>query len=118
MGAVSSYDPPDIEDDELGVEDKYGRGVTQRIPVEMKPRGKIGIRAGRSMSKQKPSNSLRSALSVEAAENLEVERVMKEFEMYRMKCDSDIANMRKKEQKLETENRKLRAELQVQQSTT
>lgn len=113
MGAGSSHDPPDIEDDELGVEDKYARGVTQQIPVEMKPRGKIGVRAGRSLSKHKPSNSLRSALSVEAAENLEVERVTKEFEMYRMKCDSDISNMNKKEQKLETENRKLRAELQV-----
>jgi len=114
MGTSSSHDPPDIED-ELGVEDKYAKGVTQRIPVEMKPRGKIGVRAGRSLSKHKPSNSLRSALSVEAAENLEVERVTKELEMYRMKCDSDIANIRKKEQKLETENRKLRAELQVQQ---
>ena len=115
MGASSSHDPPDIEDDELGVDDKYAAGVTKRIPVEMKPRGKIGGRSGRSLSKHKPSNSLRSALSVEAAENLEVERVTKEFEMYRMKCDSDIANIRKKEQKLETENRKLRAELQALQ---
>jgi len=113
MGANSSHDPLDIEDDELGVEDRCAVGVTKRIPVEMKPRGKIGVRAGRSVSKHKPSSSLRSALSVEAAENLEAERVTKEFEMYRMKCDSDIANMRKREQKLETENRKLRAELQV-----
>jgi len=113
MGGNSSHDPPDIEDDELGVECRYTSGVTKRIPVEMKPRGKIGLRAGLSLSKHKPSSSLRSALSAEAAENLEVERVTKEFEMYRMKCDSDIANMRKKEQKLETENRKLRAELQV-----
>jgi len=114
MGAHSSHDPSDIEDDdELGVEYRYATGVTKRIPVEMKPRGKIGIRTGRSLSKHKPSNSLRSALSVEAADNLEVERVTKEFEMYRMKCDSDVANMRKKEQKLETENHKLRAELQV-----
>jgi len=112
MGAGSSQDPPDI-DDELEVEDRYAAGVTKRIPVEMKPRGKIGVRSGRSLSKHKPSVSLRSAMSVEAAENLEVERMTKELEMYRMKCDSDIANMRKKEQKLETENRKLRAELQV-----
>jgi len=113
MGAGASQHPPDIEDDELGVEDRYTAGVTKRIPVEVKPRGKIGARAARSSSKQKPSSSLRSALSAEAAENLEVDRVTKDFEMYRMKCDSDIANMRKKQQKLETENRKLRAELQV-----
>lgn len=42
-----------------------------------------------------------------------MERVTKEFEIYRLKCESDIANVRKKEQKLETENHKLRAELQV-----
>jgi len=73
MGAGSSRDLPDIEDDELGVDERCGRGVMQRIPVEMKPRGKIGVRAGRSLSKHKPpSSSLRSALSLETAENLEV----------------------------------------------
>jgi len=113
MGAGSSHDPPDIEDDELGVESRYAGGVTKRIPVEMKPRGRLGVRSGRSLTKQKPSASLRSALSAEAADNLDVERVTKEFEMYRMKCDSDVASMRKREQRLETENRKLRAELQV-----
>ena len=115
MGVGHSLnDRQDVEDDEVGVDIDGGPGVIKRIPIEVKPRGRLGLGQGvRSLSKPKGSSSLRSALSVDVAENPEVERVLKEFEMYRMNRDNEVANMIKKEQKLETENRKLRAELQV-----
>jgi len=115
MGVGQSLtDRQDVEDDEVGVDIDAGPGVIKRIPIEVKPRGRLGLRPGvRSLSKPKGSSSLRSALSVDVAENPEVERVLKEFEMYRMNRENEVANMIKKEQKLETENRKLRAELQV-----
>ena len=46
-----------------------------------------------------------------------MERIRKEFEMYRLNKENEIANMQKKEKKLETENRRLRAELQALQKT-
>jgi nephrocystin-3 len=115
MGTSQSQsDRQDVDDDELGTDIDAGPGVIKRIPIEMKPRGRLGLRSGgRSLSKPKGSSSLRSALSVEVAENPEVERVYKEFEMYRMNHENEVANIIKKEQKLETENRRLKAELQV-----
>lgn len=50
-------------------------------------------------------------------ENPEVERIRKDFEMYRLNKDNEIANIQKKEQKLETENKRLRAELLALQKT-
>lgn len=50
-------------------------------------------------------------------ENPEVERIRKDFEMYRLNKDNEITNMQKKEKKLETENKRLRAELVALQKT-
>jgi len=50
-------------------------------------------------------------------ENPEVERIKKDFEMYRLNKENEIANMQRKEQKYETENKRLRAELTVLQRT-
>ena len=58
----------------------------------------------------------RSALSMDL-ENPEVERIRKDFEMYRLNKDNEITNMQKKEQKLEIENKRLRAELLALQKT-
>ena len=50
-------------------------------------------------------------------ENPEVERIRKDFEMYRLNTDNEMANCQKKERKLETENKRLRAELLALQKT-
>jgi len=55
---------------------------------------------------------MRSALSVDL-EHPDVERIRKEFELFRLNKENEAANAKKKEAKLETENRKLRVELQV-----
>ena len=58
----------------------------------------------------------RSALSIDL-ENPEVERIKKDFEMYRLNKENEITNMQRKDQKFETENKRLRAELVVLQRT-
>ena len=116
MGAGTSFLSHNDDDDVLGVEYDTGQGVVKRIPIEVKPRGKLGLHSVRSLSKQKASSSLQSAMSVDI-ENPDVEKIRKEFEMYRLNKENETANALKKEQKLETENRKLRAELQALQKT-
>ncbi|ELT90544.1 hypothetical protein CAPTEDRAFT_186605 [Capitella teleta] len=116
MGALASVLRRGDDDDELGVEYDTSQGVVKRIPIEVKPRGKLGLRTGRSVGKPKGSSSLRSALSFEL-ENPEVEKIRKDFEMYRLNKENEIGNMQKIVRKLETENKKLRAELQTIQKT-
>ncbi|KAI0213397.1 Nephrocystin-3 [Lamellibrachia satsuma] len=112
MGTGGSFLRHNDEDD--GVYEYEGSdGVIKRIPIEVKPRGRIGLRSVKSMAKPK-SGSLRSALSVDL-ENAEVEKIRRDFEMYRLNKENDLANMQKKVQKFETENRRLRAELQTMQ---
>ncbi len=116
MGTGSSFLRPSDEDDTLGAEYDSGQGVVKRIPIEVKPRGRIGLRSVRSLGKPKGSASLRSALSIDL-ENPEVERIRKDFEMYRLNKENELTYMQKKVQKYETENRRLRAELQTIQKT-
>ncbi|XP_076448503.1 nephrocystin-3-like isoform X2 [Babylonia areolata] len=117
MGAGGSFMRSHDDDDILGSDlDGTGHGVIKRIPIEMKPRGKLGLRSVGSLGRKPKGGSLRSALSVDL-ENPEVERIKKDFEMYRLNKENDIANMQKKEQKLETENKRLRAELLALQKT-
>ncbi|BFZ22072.1 hypothetical protein BsWGS_25111 [Bradybaena similaris] len=105
------------DDDILGSDLEGTNGVLKRIPIEIKPRGKLGLRSVGSLGRSKPKGgSLRSALSMDL-ENPEVERIRKDFEMYRLNKDNEIANIQKKEQKLETENKRLRAELLALQKT-
>ena len=47
-----------------------------------------------------------------------MEKIRRELEMYRMQKENEIANLQKKEQKLETENKRLRGELQALQKTS
>ena len=112
MGTGGSFLRGADEDDVTGTDDGNSQEVIKRIPIEVKPRGKLGLRAGWSIGKSKGSGSMRSALSVDL-DSIEVEKVRKEFDMYRLSKENEIANMQKKMQKLETENRRLRAELQV-----
>ncbi|XP_023932198.1 nephrocystin-3-like [Lingula anatina] len=107
MGTGSSFFRHQDEDD-------LGDGVIKRIPIEVKPRGKLGLRSVGSLGRKPKGGSLRSALSVDL-ENPEVERIRREFEMYRLNKENELANVQKKEQKLDTENKKLRTELQALQ---
>ena len=116
MGTGGSFLRHNDEDDVLGVEYDSSQGVVKRIPIEVKPRGRLGLRSVRSLGKSKGSSSLRSAISVDL-ENPETEKICKDFEMYRLNKENEIANMQKKVKRLETENRRLRAELQTLQMT-
>ncbi|KAK2146989.1 hypothetical protein LSH36_575g02042 [Paralvinella palmiformis] len=113
MGTGSSFQRGHDEDDVLGEEYSSSQGVIKRIPIEVKPRGRLGLRSVRSLGKPK-GGSLRSALSIDL-ENPEVEKIRKDFEMYRLNKENEHANNQKKVQKLETENKRLRAELQTLQ---
>ncbi|KAI8761259.1 nephrocystin-3, partial [Biomphalaria glabrata] len=117
MGTGSSFMRSHDDEDILGSDLEGTNGVLKRIPIEIKPRGKLGLRSVGSLGRSKPKGgSLRSALSMDL-ENPEVERIRKDFEMYRLNKDNEIANMQKKEKKLETENKRLRAELLALQKT-
>ena len=82
------------EDDVLGVEYSSSQGVIKRIPIEVKPRGRLGLRSVRSLGKPK-GGSLRSALSIDL-ENPEVEKIRKDFDMYRLNKENELANNQKK----------------------
>ncbi|KAH9498826.1 Nephrocystin-3 [Bulinus truncatus] len=117
MGTGGSFMRSHDDEDILGSDLEGNNGVLKRIPIEIKPRGKLGLRSVGSLGRSKPKGgSLRSALSIDL-ENPEVERIRKDFEMYRLNKDNEIANMQKKEKKLETENKRLRAELLALQKT-
>lgn len=118
MGAGGSFLHSQDDDDILGSDfNGSSHGVYKRIPIEMKPRGKLGLKSVGSVSRKPKGGSLRSALSIDL-ENPEVEKIKKDFEMYRLNKENDIVNMQKKEQKLEQENKRLRAELLVLQKTS
>lgn len=77
--------------------------------------GRLGLRSGVSYSRKAlKSGSLQSALSVDL-ENPEAEKIRKEFEMYRMNKENEIANIQKSERRTAGENKRLRAELQALQ---
>ena len=54
------------EDDVMGADyDSNSQGVIKRIPIEVKPRGKLGLRSVGSFGRKPKGGSLRSALSVD-----------------------------------------------------
>lgn len=57
---------------------------------------------------------MQSALSVDM-ENLEAERIRKDFEMFKKNKENEIANIQKSEKRNLAENKRLRAELQALQ---
>ncbi|XP_071103665.1 nephrocystin-3-like [Haliotis cracherodii] len=116
MGVGGSFLRGQDDDDILGT-DLDGNGVIKRIPIEIKPRGKLGpLRSVTSFGKKSKGGSLRSALSIDL-ENPEVDRIKKDFDMYKLNKDNEIMAMQKKEQKLEMENKRMRAELLALQNT-
>ena len=117
MGASNSLVHSGEDDDILGSDfNRTSRGVIKRIPIEIKPRGKLGLRSVGSSGRKPKGDSLRSALSVDL-ENAEVEKIKKDFDMYRLNKENDICNMRKKAQKLEGENKRLKSELLALRNT-
>lgn len=107
MGTGSSFLHSPDDDDIVGADcETNSYGVIKRIPIEMKPKGRLGLRRPKD-------ESLRSI----DLDSQELERKNKEFEMYRRNKEQEIANMSKKEQKLVNENKKFRAELLALQKT-
>ena len=90
------------------------RGVIKRIPIEVRPRGRLGLGSVSSFGRKSKGGSLRNALSFDF-DHPEMDKVKREFEMYKMQKESEIANLEKKEQKLDMENKRMRTELQTLQ---
>ncbi|XP_071941741.1 nephrocystin-3-like [Antedon mediterranea] len=92
-------------------------GVVTRIPIEVKPRRTLLPSVGSlTLGRKGKGASMRSALSVEL-ENTELDRIRRDFETYKYSKQTEVADLAKKEKKLESENRRLRAELQALQKT-
>lgn len=108
MGTGSSF--PQKDEFDLSEEP----GVIKRIPIEMNPRRTLGgaLRSVGSLGRRPRGVSLRSTFSMEL-DNVEVEKIRKEFEMYKISKQTEMGDSLKKVNKLENENRRLRAELQV-----
>lgn len=60
--------------------------------------------------------SFKSTGSVDLEYAAEYERLRKEYEIFRVSKNNEISSMQKKEAKLDEENKRLRAELQVKDS--
>ncbi|XP_060562366.1 nephrocystin-3-like [Ruditapes philippinarum] len=117
MGNGASFLRSQDDDDILGTDlDGSSKGVIKRIPIEMKPRGKLGNKITNSVLRKPKGGSLRSALSIDL-ENPEVERIRREYEIYRLNTENEIQNTSREKTKLETDNKRLRAELTVLQRT-
>ncbi|KAH3749787.1 nephrocystin-3-like [Dreissena polymorpha] len=118
MGNGASFLRAQDDDDILGTDlDGSSKGVIKRIPIEMKPRGKLGIKKPTNSLLRKPKGgSLRSALSIDL-EHPEVERIRREYEIYRLNTENEVQNLKREKDKLENDNRRLRAELTVLQRT-
>ena len=92
-------------------------GVTKRIPVEIKPRGKLGLRASlSSFAKKQKNGSTQSALSDEGL-HPGVVQMKKDFDMLKLTKDNELASVVKSLEKTETEYKRLRSELTALQAT-
>ena len=102
-------------DDDGDITDKDKPGVIKRIPIEVPSRhrgtflrsvGSFGLgRRGKGVS-------LRSAMSMDL-DSSEVDKIRRDFEMFKISKQNEMSDLVKKEKKLESENRRLRAELQA-----
>ncbi|XP_077100489.1 nephrocystin-3 [Siphateles boraxobius] len=112
MGTASSVVSPGEV-----IEDAYGGegGEACEIPVEVKPKARL------LRSSFRPrviiGASFKSNGSVELEYAAEYDRLRKEYEIFRVSKNNEIASMQKKEAKLDEENKRLRAELQALQKT-
>ena len=67
MGTGTSFLRSRDDDDILGTDlDGSSRGVIMRIPNEMKPRGKLGLRSVGSVGRKPKGGSLRSVFEVDS----------------------------------------------------
>uniref|UniRef100_UPI00358F5021 nephrocystin-3 isoform X2 n=1 Tax=Myxine glutinosa TaxID=7769 RepID=UPI00358F5021 len=96
----------------------YGRCT--EVPIEMQPRRALKKplkSVGSSRHFKGLGASLRSVASEELTAVLELERLRRECEILRVSKESEVSTLRRKEGKLDQENRRLRAELQALQKT-
>lgn len=109
MGTASSLVSPGVV-----IEDGYGgeRGEACEIPVEVKPKARL-LRSSFRRGPRVIGASFKSTGSVDLEYAAEYERLRKEYEIFRVSKNNEISSMQKKEAKLDEENKRLRAELQV-----
>lgn len=122
MGTASSLVSPAGGAGEV-IEDTYGGGGGEacEIPVEVKPKARLLRSSLRRVGASRPGGligaSFKSTASVQELEcAAEYERLKKEYEIFRVSKSNEVASMVKKEAKLDRENKRLRAELQVNRS--
>uniref|UniRef100_A0A8C3BAJ2 Nephrocystin-3 n=1 Tax=Cairina moschata TaxID=8855 RepID=A0A8C3BAJ2_CAIMO len=121
MGTASSLVSPAGGVGEV-IEDTYGGGEACEIPVEVKPKARLLRGSLRRVGGSRPGGligaSFKSTASVQELECVaEYERLKKEYEIFRVSKNNEVASMVKKEAKLDRENKRLRAELQALQKT-
>ncbi|XP_053122456.1 nephrocystin-3 isoform X2 [Hemicordylus capensis] len=123
MGTASSLVSPIGAVGEV-IEDTYegGGGEACEIPVEVKPKARLLRSSFRRVGTSRPGGligaSFKSTASVQELECMaEYERLKKEYEIFRISKNNEVASMMKKEAKLDKENKRLRAELQALQKT-
>ncbi|KAL7874949.1 hypothetical protein SRHO_G00059190 [Serrasalmus rhombeus] len=108
MGTASSLvSPGDLIEDGYGAEG----GEACEIPVEVKPKARL-LRSSFRRAPRGIGASFKSTGSVELEYAAEYERLRKDYEIFRVSKNNEIASMQKKEAKLDDENKRLRAELQ------
>lgn len=109
MGTASSIVSPGEV-----IEDGYGGegGEACEIPVEVKPKARL-LRSSFRRGPRVIGASFKSTASVDLEYAAEYERLRKEYEIFRVSKNNEISSMQKKEAKLDEENKRLRAELQV-----
>lgn len=112
MGTASSLVSPGEV-----IEDGYGGegGEACEIPVEVKPKARL-LRSSFRRGPRVIGASFKSTGSVDLEYAAEYERLRKEYEIFRVSKNNEISSMQKKEAKLDEENKRLRAELQVRNS--
>ncbi|OCT75952.1 hypothetical protein XELAEV_18031138mg [Xenopus laevis] len=100
------------------IEDTYGGGGGEDcvIPVEVKPKARL-LRSSFRRGPRVIGASFKSTASVDLEYAAEYERLKKEYEIFRVSKNNEVASMQKKEIKLDEENKRLRAELQALQKT-
>ncbi|XP_054047570.1 nephrocystin-3 isoform X2 [Rissa tridactyla] len=123
MGTASSLVSPAGGVGEV-IEDTYGGGGGEacEIPVEVKPKARLLRGSLRRVGASRPGGligaSFKSTASVQELECMaEYERLKKEYEIFRVSKNNEVASMVKKEAKLDRENKRLRAELQIFRET-
>ncbi|XP_078055420.1 nephrocystin-3 isoform X2 [Mustelus asterias] len=112
MGTASSLiGPNEVIEDTDG-----GGGEACEIPVEVKPKARL-LRSSFRRGPRVIGASFKSTASVDLEYTAEYERLKKEYEIFRVSKNNEIASMQKKETKLDKENKRLRAELQIFRET-